>query len=71
MKILAVVLLVLSAFGFKGNYDFMADGGLERAQTQSRTAFVIGMYSVPTALLVAGVGCGVIALNQRKSKKSA
>jgi len=65
MKTASVILLVCAAFGFKGNYDFVANGGLERVEAEKRLVFNLGMNTVPVALLVAGAVCGVAAYRKQ------
>ena len=64
--ILAIVFFVLGLAGFRGNMKFMKQGeGLPR-EPAARQGFIVGMYTLPTLLLVGGVVCGALAFRQSK-----
>jgi hypothetical protein len=66
LTILAILLLVLALAGFWGNIEFMMKGEGLPAEPATRRAFIVGMFTVPAALLLGSMVCFALAARRRK-----
>jgi hypothetical protein len=66
LTVVAVILLILALAGFQGNIKFMTKGEGLPAEPARRQGFIVGMFALPTFLLVGAVVCGALAVREKK-----
>jgi hypothetical protein len=66
LPVIAILLIILGLAGIQGNIRFMMKGQGLPAEPARRQGFIVGMFALPTLLLVGGVACGALALRERR-----
>lgn len=67
LTLLAILLLLLALASFWGNIQFLMKGEGLPEEPAVRQGYIVGMFTVPTALLLGAVACGTLAVRRRRS----
>jgi hypothetical protein len=66
LRVLAAICCFLAVVGFRENYNFMIRGVGLPAEAATRQGFIVGMFFVPTAVLILAIVFAVLSFAGRR-----